>query len=210
MKKYLLLILLFTFIGCATNPFTVPVTNPEERIFYHHFSFLPPNGSNWKTTERPVKKNVGGSPMATFMFRKQLFEGKPTTASENETFVAGAQIHKFHRDENINEEMLVKYLKHYWTFPSNDPRYKMINLKYSLDNSYDTPCFRYDAKAEDRKVPGFSDSIFIFHNWGLMCVHPEHRNEIYTLNASQRYFKGESPTNLESEFEPLLNSMQFN
>ncbi len=196
--------------GCAGDPFTVPVNNPEERIFLQHFSFLPPKGNNWKTTKKPLEKKVFGSPMVMILFRKPLFEDKPTTASENETAMAGAQIHKFHRDKNINKKMLLKYIKHYWTTPPKDQSYKMIDLQFSLDDSYNTPCLRYDIKDEGGRVPGFPGSIFIFHNWGLTCVHPEHRNEIYTLNASQRYLKGESPTNLENEFEPLRNSMQFN
>ena len=47
MKKYFLLIVLFTFIGCA-SPSLEPVTHPDKRIQLGEFSFLPPKGENWK------------------------------------------------------------------------------------------------------------------------------------------------------------------
>jgi hypothetical protein len=144
------------------------------------------------------------------MFRKSLFQGKPTSASEAETVAAGAEILIFfNREEKINNEMLLAYIKKMWIHDPGHPRYKSIDFQYSFDESYGTPCLRYDSIAEDRMVPGFPNSIFIFRNWGLTCVHEKYKNEIYTLNASQRYLKGESPTNLQLEFEPLLGSMQF-
>lgn len=209
-KSYLSSLIIFIVLGvsgCAGNPFIVPVNNPEQRISYYHFSFLPPKGNNWKTTEKPHKSILFESPMITINFVKHPL---PTTVSKGETAAATAQVHAFHRDDNINKEMLLKYSKHSLETPPDDPRYKMIDAQYSVDDSYDTPCLRHKAIAEDKMVPGHSGSIFIFHVWGLTCVHPKYKNEIYILSASQRYLKGESPINLEKEYEPFLNSLQFN
>jgi len=47
MKKYLLLVVLFIFIGCMSLSFD-PITNPDKRIVFEGLSFLPPNGENWE------------------------------------------------------------------------------------------------------------------------------------------------------------------
>ena len=46
MKKYLLLIVLFIFMGCATS--FEPVTQPDQRILFEGFSFNLPSGENWE------------------------------------------------------------------------------------------------------------------------------------------------------------------
>ncbi len=209
--RFLILLVALVYVGCAGNPHavTVPVTNPDQRIFYAHFSFLPPNGNNWKTTNGPAKKKFRGSKIALIHFAKPLSEHLPVTALEAETVVAGATIHIFSEGENISQDMLVEYKKSIWSFPYNHPRYSTIDFQHTFEDSNGASCIRYDTKAEDKRVPRFPGSIFIFHNWGISCVHPKYKKEIYTLNASQRYLKGESPTNLNKEFEPFLNSLQF-
>ncbi len=47
MKKYLLLVVLFIFIGCMSLSYD-PITNPDKRIVFEGLSFLPPNGENWE------------------------------------------------------------------------------------------------------------------------------------------------------------------
>jgi hypothetical protein len=209
--KFLILFVALVYAGCAGNPHavTVPITNPDQRIFYAHFSFLPPKGNNWKTMNGPSERNFRGSKMAVIRFAKPLHDGKPATASEAETVVAGATIHTFSGGESFNQDMLVEYIKTIWDFPYNHPRYNTIDFQYTYEDSNDADCIRYDSKAEDRRGPNFPGSIFIFHNWGLSCVHPKYKNEIYTLNASQRYLKGKTPTNLNAEFEAHLSSLQF-
>jgi len=207
--RFLILLVALVYAGCAGNPFTVPVTNPDQRIVYAHFSFLPPKGNNWKTTDGPSEKMVRGSKLTFIRFAKPLHDGKPKTASEAETVVTGTTIHIFNTSESIDQNMLVQYQQSIWNFPYNHPRYNTVDFQYSFEDSYDASCIRYDTEAEDRKVPSFPGSIFIFHNWGLSCVHPKHKNEIYTLNASQRYLKGKTPKNLQDELDPFLNSLQW-
>ena len=208
-SRLLILCVAWIIAGCASNPFTVPVTNTDERIVYAHFSFLPPNGTNWITTNGPEERAFGESTMAMIRFAKPLSQQAPTTPAEAETLAAGATIHIFPEGETISQGMLAQYNQSIWYFPNNHPRYEMTDFEYSFDDSYDTPCVRYDSKAEDKSDPTFPGSIFMFHNWGISCVHPQHKNEIYSLNASQRYLKGEPPTDLSDEFDPHINSMQF-
>lgn len=209
--RFLILFVALVYAGCAGNPhsLTVPVTNPDQRIVYGHISFLPPKGNNWKTTNGPSEKNFRGSKMTVIRFGKSLSEHKPTTASEAETTVAGATIHIFSGGENFNQDMLVEYNRSIWDFPYNHPRYAAANFQYSYEDFNGASCIRYDTTAEDRRDPNFPGSIFIFHNWGISCVHPKYKNEIHTLNASQRYLKGKSPTNLQNELDPFLGSLQF-
>lgn len=47
MKKYLLLVVLFIFIGCVSLSYD-SITSPDKRIVFEGLSFLPPNGENWE------------------------------------------------------------------------------------------------------------------------------------------------------------------
>lgn len=199
--RFLIPVIALAYAGCGGNRSYVPVTHPDQRIVLGHFSFLPPSGKNWKTSAKPRVHTVGRLKGYLILFAK--------TFSGNETVAAGAHLHIFREDEDIDKEKLIQYYEIMWAYPPDHPKIKMVDSRYSFDDSYNALCLLYENKNKEKRAPGFSGPDYISQNRGISCVHPKHGNEIYSLNTNQTYPRGESPANFQDELEPFLTSLQW-
>jgi len=211
MKKYLWLILLFSIVGCVSINFE-PVTHPEQRIQFEGFSFLPPSGENWEMTTDPIEvnknfKNWGRGTWKMKAFKKSIVgptqkpdEAEILTASINKFEFA---IMKFDHDEDLMEvsQGFIKTL--------DKKGLKLLESSASHEKLKGMNCVRKKGKAEGgRKLSNSEASAFIHYFQGYVCVHPRHSNHLIELGASQEVLKGQTPTDVQYEFDQFLNSLQ--
>ena len=209
--QFLILFVALIHSGCTGNLFRTPVTDPDQRITFGRISFLPPKGSGWKSVEQSLQEVTEKSNVHRIIFAK--------FPSENETAIAGVQTyifrqtHIFSSDENLSRrelrKKLLKYYKHSWMFPYNHPKYKVVNSQYVFDYSNEAPCLLFENKNREIKGDAIPDPKFMTQNWGIACIHPVDKNEIYSLYISQKYLIGGTSTNLQNEFDSFLGSFQF-
>jgi len=111
MKKYLLLVVLFIFIGCAMISFE-PVTHPDQRIHLGGFSFLSPSGKNWEVNTDPIEyylywETWGRSTAKANTFKKNIV-GPIHASGETEklrvsVFIYEFGVMKFDNDDDLLE-----------------------------------------------------------------------------------------------------------
>lgn len=197
--QFLILCIALAYAGCAGN--SGPAKYPEGQVDYGHISFVPPKGSGWQWIKLPEDKTKKNKFDHSMLFVKLM--------SKSDAAAAGAHVNIFHRDEKIDKDKLLKYYDAVWIYPPDHPKYKIVDSQHSFDDSRNALCLLYANKNIEKKAPGFSGPVYITQNRGIICVHPKYRNEIYTLNTNQQYLRDISPTNLENEFDPFLNSLQL-
>ena len=197
--RFLLLCVALVHSGCAGN--SGPAKNSDRIVVFDHISFAPPRGNDWEKIKLPVNKTKKKK-FDHSMFFIKLF-------SKTEAAAMGAHVNIFRKEERIDRDMLLKYYDAVWIYPPDHPKYRVVDSQYSFDDSHNAPCLLYENKNVEKKVWGFFDSVSITKNRGIICVHPKYKNEIYTLNTNQEYIIDQPPINLENEFEPFLNSLQF-
>jgi len=73
MKKYLLLVVLFIFMGCVSLSYD-PITNPDKRIVFKGLSFLPPNGENWEWRGQINPINLHSLPGGPWSWKKSIYD----------------------------------------------------------------------------------------------------------------------------------------
>jgi len=98
MKRYLLLVVLLIFIGCArTSPYA-PVAHPDQRIVFEGLSFYLPKGENWEMATKPVARIVheefGRSTLKVKIFKKTIV-GQNQKPEKQETIWAEVVKYEF-------------------------------------------------------------------------------------------------------------------
>ena len=211
MKKYLWFILLFSIIGCVSINFE-PVTQPDQRIQLGGFSFLPPNGENWEMTTDPFEVNVtwenwGRGTVKMKAFKKSIV-GPNQKPDEAEILKAGINkyelgIMKFDHDDDLMD-FFQEGIK-----AGDRQGLKFLESSLSHEKFNGMNCVRHKGKAEGgRKLSNSEASATIYYFQRYMCVHPRHSNHLIELGASQEVLKGQTPTNVQYEFDQFLNSLQ--
>lgn len=107
---------------------------------------------------------------------------------------------------NVNE--LLQHIKKK-TDEYQGPRFKIVDIKTSIEGYLGNDCVRVDATWEDHAVPSAPGSVFIMILREYYCLHPisTESNAIATrLHISQRYLRGEKQLPLDAEIEPFFRS----
>lgn len=212
MKNYLLLIVLFIFMGCASINFA-PVTHPDQRILFEGFSFLPPNGDNWEMTTDPIEANLtwenwGRGTIKRKAFKKSIV-GPTQKSGEAEIWIAQITyfhfgVMKFDHDDDLMELVQEDY-------NSLDHRgIGLLESNFSIEKINGMNCVRSKGKAEGaREISYFEALATTIYMQGFICVYPRHPNHLIELWAEQSVLKGHTPTDIQNELDHFFNSLQF-
>jgi hypothetical protein len=184
-KFYLILILCFILSGCFPSIKTEPKKNIDQRIYLHEFSFLPPNGNNWKLSGPRTGNQVvlqtfrwGRVKFKSLRFNKKIL-GKNQLSGEEEVwavvYVTRSEffIMKFDNDNELKE--VANYF---------------ANASGPIENFNGMNCVRHNGKQ------------------GYTCVHPKHSNILIQMGVIQKVLKGQAPTNIQSELDHFFNSLE--
>jgi len=204
-KRWVMLIALVTLLGmgmtgCAGGPQSIPVTNPSQRLDFDAFSILPPNGENWSVVNPAV-------------FRQQIpdllviFSKTVTPPSRFHTVTATVRGGRLPNSAGSRTELLQLLARN--NFVQTEQRYRPVSFNIAPDKTLAPDCLRYDGVIEDRGVPGYPGSLFIWDQHGFVCLHPYVQEGAIDIQYSQRWLQGEQPLLLEVEGESFLRSLVF-
>jgi len=231
-KKYLLLIVLFTFIGCASTSLE-PVTQPDKRIQLGGFSFLPPKGENWGIITNPNELNLNwetsGSEYRKWLkltnelkltwetwgrgtvkwkaFKKSLM-GPTQKPGEAEVWKAQIikyefAIMKFDQNDNLMELAQEGYIS------LDQKGIGLLESNFSIETIKEMNCVRSKGKAEGgREISNSKALATTIYMQGFICVDPRNPNHLIELRANQSVVKGQTPTDIQNELELFFNSLK--
>lgn len=215
MKKYLALAFLFAFIGCSSGSISYePVTQPDQRISFQEFSFLPPNGDKWRVTSDPMEiyKTFGdrGRAFLHVMGFKKIVFGKNRTKSDVQILRLTIAKYDFEKHKFINEADLMEFADN----TSNDAsKQKRVDTEYSQfpDRINRMKCVWRKGKSEgSRKISSSEALEETKYFQGFICVHPKNSNILIELHFSQAVLKGRPKTDHQSEINPVFDSLEAN
>jgi hypothetical protein len=187
-------------MGCEGGPQLIPVTNPTQRLEFGDFSILPPHGESWFITDPALLRRQVPDMIA--LFRKTL-----TPPSKSHTVAATVRGGQVPISAGSRTELLQKLAR--LNFAKTE-RHRPISVNISPDKTLAPNCVRYDGVTEDRGVPGYPGSLFIWDQHGFVCFHPDVSDAAIDIQYSQRRLQEEPPLSLEAEGEPFVKSLLFN
>ena len=186
-------------VAYARGPQLVPVTSPTQRLQSDVLSILPPQGENWFAVRKPQ-----GAHGLLFQFFKAA-----TPPSKTRTVLANVQV--LRGRDSIPAESRAQFLRELAQFKYSEQtnRERPTSVNISPDKTLAHDCVRYDVTHEDRGVPGYRGSIFIWDAHGFICVHPDLPDTVVDIQYSQRRLQQEPAVPLEREGEPFVKSVLF-
>ena len=211
MKKYLLLIVLFAITGCMTISYK-PVANPDQRIIFEGFSFLPPNGENWEVTSDPLEINGtfetwGRSTIKMKGFKKSII-GPNQEVGEAEQWKVSISKYEFGVMKFDHDDDLIEFAQ-YGLKSLGKQGMLLLESSHSHETFQGMNCVRTEAKIEGgRKISSSKLSAVIIYTQGYTCVHPKFPEHLVTLGAERSVLKGQTPTEFQSEVDPFFNSLK--
>jgi hypothetical protein len=186
--------------GCAGGPLSVPVTNPSQRLENDALSILPPNGDDWSILNPTVLEQL--DPNGLIGFFKTV-----TPPSRSHTVTATVSGGRLPDSAGSRTELLQLLARN--KFDLTEQRYRLVSSNISPDKTLAPDCLRYDGVIEDRGVPGYPGSVFIWDQHGFICLHPYAPEAVIDIQYSQRMLQDEQPLLLEVEGEAFLRSLVF-
>jgi hypothetical protein len=206
-KPWVMLVALVTLLGmdmavtgCAGGPQSLPVTNPSQRLEFDAFSILPPTGEDWSVINPAVLRQQ--IPDLLVLFSKTV-----TPPSRFHTVTATVRGGRLPNSAGSRTELLQQLARN--NFVQTEQRYRPVSFNISPDQTLAPDCLRYDGVIEDRGVPGYQGSVFMWDQHGFVCLHPYVPEGAIDIQYSQRWLQGEQPLLLEAEGEPFLRSLVF-
>lgn len=182
-------------VSCAASQLT-PVTNLTQRLEFHGFSILPPQGYSWVFT----KKDSQGAKFGRIL--------REIPSERGHTFIAWAITKDVNEAEIADQAKLREFVER---ILKPGRRFKLVNSRVILAGS---DCVRYNTAVEERENPLFPDKVLILTTRGVWCLHPDSRHLIHA-GFSERYIKGEhQPLSMVSylpnqEVEQFLKSLKI-
>lgn len=211
MKKYLPLIFIFALSGCASISFG-PVTHPEQRIQLGGFSFLPPNGEDWEMSTDPIEGNMtwenwGRGTVKMKAFKKSIV-GPNQKPDEAEILKASINKYEFAIMKFDHDDDLMELAKS--SLKTMDKRgLKLLESSFSHEKIQGMNCVRRKGKTEGGRKSSNSEASAVINSFqGYLCVHPRQSNHLIELGAGQTVLKGQTPIDVQNEFDHFLNSLQ--
>jgi len=210
MKKYLLLLILFVFIGCVSMSYD-PVTNPNQRINFEGISFLPPSGENWEMTRQPMELNYYSETRGRHIVKSIGFQkikaGQNQAPDEVEIWKLNFFKYKFATMNFAHDDDLREFKQEGF---KNLSRFGIVLLEsnFSLNKFKGMNCVKYKIKAEGGKEISKSETPAIIYYQGYVCVYPRHPNHLVELKARQQVLKGQPPTDIQNEIDHAFNSLE--
>ncbi len=186
-------------VGCAGGPQLVPVTNPSQRLDFGDFSILPPHGENWFKTDPAILRQQVPDMIA--LFRKTL-----APPSKSHTVTATVRGGLLPISAGSRTELLQKLARLNF---AQTGRHRPVSVNISPDRTLAPDCVRYDGVTEDRGVPGYPGSLFVWDQHGFVCFHPYVSDAAIDIQYSQRRLQEDPPLLLEVEGESFLKSLVF-
>jgi hypothetical protein len=211
MKKYLLLVAFFTLTGCATSSYN-PVTQPDQRIQFEGFSFLPPKGENWEVTGNPVGKTGsfgawGGATVRIMAFKKSII-GPNQTPDEAEQWKVLVNKYEFENYKFDNDVDLI-HLAQSGDKVLAKKGMEVLNFSYSHENFKGMKCVRMARTIKaGRRISSSKVSTIIVYSQGNLCTHPKNPGQLIRLTAEQSVLKGQTPAEFQSEVIPFFKSLE--
>jgi hypothetical protein len=168
-----------------------PVKSRERISSSHGFSFLPPQGNNWRERFNPnTITYLKQTDSRTVSFFAEAIEGRLRSAPPNkEALIA-----------------LVRSKKDAW---GTDGRFSNTSASFEIEAQQDS-CVRYKLTANDRGAPNkAAHPHLLMQTLGRFCIHPKTKAAAVDLYYSVRYLPGFDPRDLLSEGEEFLKGLQF-
>lgn len=215
LKKYLALAFLFAFIGCSSGSISYePVTQPDQRISFQEFSFLPPNGEKWRVASDPMEiyKTFGdrGRSFLHVMGFKKIIFGNNRTKSDAQILRLTIAKYDFEKHKFDNEVDLMEFAD----ITSNDSsKQKRVYTDYSQSQERlnRMKCVWRKGKSEgSRRISSSKSLEETKYFQGYICVHPKNSNILIELHFSQAVIKGRPKTDRQSEINPVFDSLEAN
>jgi hypothetical protein len=171
-----------------------PLSLPPSKIEYFEFSFLPPNEPGWYLARR--------SNNALELAR----EGKALDESY------AIQIWLSELPDFESDQQFMSFIKHAMTGNPDGPRFKIIKTDASFVEREGQKCVKFLYMSEDRAATKRSDSNapMILEVINRICRHPSNPNIGVYFIYSNRYYTGNSDSNLDDRASELFKNLEFN
>ena len=180
-------------VSCGASQLT-PVTDLTQRLEFHGFSILPPQGYNWFFSG----KDSRGALFCRILKERHLERGH--------TLIAWVVTKDVKKDEIGSQSKLREFVE---KFLKPGHRFKLLKSRVILAGS---DCVRYNRVAEERENPLFPDNVLILSARGIWCLHPDSRHLIHA-GFSERYVKGVhqplASSLINDEVELFLKSLKL-
>ncbi len=188
-------------IGQARRPRATPITNPTERLEFQGFSILPPRGERWFIVE-PQAAPVPPWKWAVVFFKvvAKIHSIHAWVMTTDLRYVA--DVTSKSRTELL-QDLASAGLEY------ENPRFKPIDVKTSLDECLGYDCVRYKQVVEVHSPRDFSGSVLIMIREGFIVPLPHSPTSYIWFEYSQRFPRGQKPFPIEAELEPFLTSLAF-
>ena len=169
----------------------VPLKSRDRIFSTLGFSFLPPQGTNWR--EQFGKNEI-----------TYLKQTDPRAVS----FYVGAIEGKL-RSALLSKEALIAFVRSKKDQWGNDGRYANMSSSFQIEDRNDS-CVRYRLSAHDRNAPNRGSHEFLLMQvTGRFCLHPQSRETAVDIYYSARHVPRFDPKGLTIEGEEFLQSLQF-
>jgi hypothetical protein len=238
MRKFLTIIIILAFIGCATTIPYGPVTNSDQRILFEGLGFYPPSGENWKIRSQPLggyySHEKFGRALGKIWPFKKIIAGQDQTSGKEETVFVAVFKHEFvlmsfdHDDDLMefaqesfwarNEQARPEFVDEssdfyrWWLGKAKaDKKGDLIVLESNLflEKFKGMNCVKRVSK--EQESDRWEQGVWmrdIIYTQGYSCVHPSHPNHIIQFYAAQKVLENQTPTDIQNELNYFFNSLK--
>jgi len=188
-------------MGQARRPRATAITNPTERLEFHGFSILPPKGERWFIVEPQT------APVPPWKWTVVFFK----VVSKIHSIHAWVMTTDLRYVADVTSKSRIVLLQDLASagLEYDDPRFKPIDVKTSLDECLGYDCVTYKQVVEVHSPRDFSGSVLIMTRQGFIVPHPYSPTSYVWFEYSQRFPRGQKPFPIEAELEPFLTSLAF-
>lgn len=170
------------------------LTDPTQRLYFTHFSVLPPVGGNWIVDDEGRNHIV--------FSRVNVGRGR------FHTIVATAELVPV-PEELQNLDRLQDHVERQYRSGSRESQLTPLEVRVAQVRLGGTGCIRFDGRAEEHGNPSAEGRVLIFEIHEYSCPSPVTSMVVVKLAYSQRFPEGAQPLSVEDEITPFLNGMKF-
>lgn len=170
------------------------IADPTQRLYFTHYSVLPPAGGNWIIQEQSSEHialrrvNVGGGRFHTIIASAELM---PVP------------------EELQNLDRLQQHIEREHRAETRDPRFTVLDVKVTQVRLGEAGCVRFDGTSEERGSPVAEGRVLILEAHEYFCPSPVTSMVVVKLAYGQRFLEGARPLPFEKELTSFLFGLKF-
>jgi hypothetical protein len=173
-----------------------------QRVRLEGFSFLPPSGPNWF-----VRRTTEGS-RTDVLFTKVLRSGPASLPDKAGTILVAAFALPLADPVPVTQRPAALAQLQQREQADVTGRFTSVDFRTDIRSNPAQHCYGVEGVVEDRGVPQFQGSVFLFMRQGFKCFHPS-RALLLGIEYSQRVPKGQPFLAVETEVSRVLTSIEF-